>query len=302
MGGGTLDRIRRAPAVLKARFLRKPFGRRLAARLGHEPQPRKWIFVVGCYNSGTTLLGSILGRHPEVGTLPYEGVALSDVLPQPETFGWPRMWQRCCSEMDIPTERWSEVASRVKCQWSLSFPSRPVLLEKSIANACRMEFLEREFSPAFFIHIVRHGHAVAAGIRRKGVPARWGNHDFPDGYPLEECARQWVDSYRAVVGADIDRDRYLEVSYEDLCKDPHGIVGSILARLDLAPTSIDRLVEPQRVHGQIRPISNLNGSSIARLTEEDKVAIDRVAGELLEELGYLDRGVQGVGSTRDSTC
>ncbi len=29
--------------------------------------PDKWVFVVGCYNTGTELLMTVLGTHPSVG-------------------------------------------------------------------------------------------------------------------------------------------------------------------------------------------------------------------------------------------
>lgn len=68
----------------------KPFSVRLAARLrrnqiwstisaltGVELKPQKWIFIVGCYNSGTTLLEKILSLHPMIGSLRDEGVMLT---------------------------------------------------------------------------------------------------------------------------------------------------------------------------------------------------------------------------------
>ena len=33
-----------------------------------EPKPEKWVFITGCYNSGTTLLHEILAMHAKVGS------------------------------------------------------------------------------------------------------------------------------------------------------------------------------------------------------------------------------------------
>lgn len=48
---------------------------------------RKWVFIMGCNNSGTSLLHYILGSHPDIASLPREGQFLTAVLPQPDHYG-----------------------------------------------------------------------------------------------------------------------------------------------------------------------------------------------------------------------
>ena len=68
-----------------------PAIQKLIGYLGKELKPERWIFVVGCYKSGTTLLTKILSQHPLIGSMPNEGVAFTDALPYPEQYGWTRM-------------------------------------------------------------------------------------------------------------------------------------------------------------------------------------------------------------------
>ncbi len=52
-------------ATKAARKLRTtPLVRRLLAPFGRELAPERWIFVLGCYNSGTSLLAAMLASHP----------------------------------------------------------------------------------------------------------------------------------------------------------------------------------------------------------------------------------------------
>ena len=38
----------------------------LARKMWPFEEPERWLFVVGCYNSGTTLLLNLLAQHPSV--------------------------------------------------------------------------------------------------------------------------------------------------------------------------------------------------------------------------------------------
>jgi hypothetical protein len=53
---------------------------------------RHWIFIIGCYNSGTILLEQIIRQHPAIAGLPDEGQFLTDALITPKSVGVPRLW------------------------------------------------------------------------------------------------------------------------------------------------------------------------------------------------------------------
>jgi hypothetical protein len=266
----------------------QPAVQRLLLPFGHDLVPARWIFVVGCYNSGTTLLASILRRHPDMAGLPNEGGFLTDALPYPEQFGWPRMWCRCLDKVRLePHMEGAARASRIKRHWSLWYPhGAQNLIEKSIANAARMPFLEAHFQPAHFIYIVRNGYAVAGGIRDKANLKRWRSPYAGSGYPIELCAEQWrvtddvVQQDRQRVG------RFLQVYYEDLTERPADVLRTITDFLQLPPVPDQVVRKRWHVHEASAAIRNMNGARLAALTEADCERIEAVAGARLEAHGY----------------
>ena len=60
-----------------AKLLTRPWFRSFLSKFYRPREPKKWLFLVGCYNSGTTLLRDILNEHPEIKGLPLEGVRLT---------------------------------------------------------------------------------------------------------------------------------------------------------------------------------------------------------------------------------
>ena len=273
---------------LKAALLKQAPVRTAAAVLGRDLEPRRWIFVIGCYNSGTTLLTRMLARHPEIAALPSEGVRLTDGLPRPEDFGWNRMWCRCLDEVRLAAGAGAaQRARRVKRHWSLLYPrSAENLLEKSVANTARIPFLNRFFQPAYFVYIVRNGYAVAEGIRRKAVPGKWGNRDFGDRYPIELCAEQWRISDDFAEADRSHTERFLRISYEELTAAPEEVAGKVTDFLELEPLPAGALRSRWRIHGVEAEIRNMNRDSMSRLSTDDIAAIDRVAGAALARNGY----------------
>ncbi len=257
----------------------------MSARFGDVLTPNKWVFVLGCYNSGTTLLANLLGAHPQLSALPREGVELCDALPRPEQHGWPRMWLKCEKEMQIAPEGGAERARRIKKQWSRHVPHSEIVVEKSIANITRLEFLARHFSPAYFVYVLRNGYAVAEGIRRRAKPPDWGRAQ-PQRYPIDLCAAQWAASDQR-----FERDRpslphLLAVRYETLADNPTDTLHDIAAFLDIEPFAADLATRAWTIHRTRSSIRNMNPDAVARLSDADLDAIDTVAGDTLRKHGY----------------
>ena len=280
--------LRQVPSRLRNQFMRTRCGQAAATALGREPTPERWIFIISCYNSGTTLLKRILGQHPAIAELPGEGVRFTDSLTRPEEFGWNRMWCRCLGDVRLaPGPQAEERTRRIKRQWSILYPrGRPNLLEKSIANAARIPFLATHFQPAHFIYVVRDGYAVAEGIRRKARPWRWHNPEYPRGYPIELCAEQWRETDRVVLADRPAAGRFLQVYYEEFTRDPSAVLERITGFLGLEPLPEGTIERSWSVHGRRARIRNMNQESFARLSAADMDAIERTAGEVLEGHGY----------------
>ncbi len=275
-------------ARFTTKLLMKPAVQRRLAPFGRIPKPKKWVFIVGCYNSGTTLLADVMGNHPDISALPVEGVRLSDVWPLPETHAWNRMWMKCIDEMRLtPGPGMKALAQRVKRQWSFSFARKPLLLEKSIANTPRMPFIQAYFQPAYFIYIVRNGYAVSEGLRRGAKPMQWGRDDYGESYPIRMCAEQWAWTDRIVSQDRPEIQHLIEISYETLTEDPRSVLDRVTGFLEIAPFSDQILEKSWRVHGVTSQIRDMNAEAIARLCPEDITEIRTAAAETLDKFGHL---------------
>jgi len=261
---------------------------RMLHKIGRDLNPDRWIFVLGCYNSATTLLASILEKHPLIGGLPNEGAFLTDALPYPELFGWPRMWSQCAEKMLLGDEfTGPERAKRIKRQWSLWFPKgAPNLVEKSIANVTRIDFLQKYFTPAYFIYIIRNGYVVSKGIQKKANYARWGSSYKDRGYPIELCAEQWKISDEVIEKKSKNINNIKCIKYEDLTSNPIKILNEITEFLDVAQLPTDILKNKWTIHDMNSSIVNMNPSGLKRLSAADFDAIDTVAGKVLKKYGY----------------
>jgi hypothetical protein len=258
----------------------------LANFTGKDLAPNKWIFIIGCYNSGTTLLDQILAQHIQVSGLNDEGVMLTNKLPRPEDFGWRRMWVKCENEMNISGDK-SRIATEIRRHWSHFYDSKKeALIEKSISNTPRAVFFNDYFKPAYFIHIVRDGYAVVEGIKRKATVMP-GNPIFQAGqYPIELCAEQWVRSLQVVEEQRSHLDNFLEISYEELTAAPDQTMKAVCDFLGILRFETSLNETSFTVHQNNEPIRNMNELSLNRLTKADINSINKVAKKYLEKHKY----------------
>jgi hypothetical protein len=246
--------------------------------------PEKWVFVVGCYNSGTELLTELLGSQKAIAALPHEGQFLTDQFKADYELGLPRMWAQR-EELFRLTER--EVgpdATRLKKEWLMRLDrTRPIFLEKSPPNSARTRWLQHHFENAHFIAIVRNGYAVAEGIRRKAEP-----YHLRDGWPLELCARQWNRTNEILLEDAEHLERFMWVRYEDLVADPQKEFGRLLGFLGLKAVPSSEL-DPDRaweVHERREPLRDMNPENIANLSAEELRIVTSEAEGMLRHFGY----------------
>jgi len=247
------------------------------------PRPKAWVFVVGCYNSGTTLLAQMLGEHPCISALPTEGQFLTDQWPADYTLGLPRMWVQREDLWRLTEQDAGPDVVRLKKEWAIRLDrSRDFLLEKSPPNAARTRWLQRHFENAHFVLIVRNGYAVAEGIRRKAEP-----HHLKGGWPIEACAHQWERSNEIMLEDSAHLERSLWVRYESLAENPAGELERILAFLGLKVADMPAASGRHwKVHERDQAVRNLNDANIASLSPEDLATITRIAAPMLRHFGY----------------
>ncbi len=249
--------------------------------------PEKWVFIIGCYNSGTTLLETILSEHPEISVLD-EGVFKTNQLITPEELGWTRMWYKTMEEVRLTERDTSVDPEEVKRDWALFFdPRKRIFLEKSIVNSARIRWLQKHFQDPYFIFIVRNGYAVAEGIRRKTHKSRWGiPKEFGQFYPIKLCAQQWVTSNQIIEKDSKKIINFKKIFYEELCDFPKRTIKKILNFLDIESEISWNKDQKWEIQEKYSRIKNMNDKSISNLNMQEIKDIETIAKETLEYYGY----------------
>ena len=184
------EELRRIPARLRNQFMRTRTGQRLAAPFGAPLAGKKWIFILGCYNSGTTP-AERYPSFPPRDRLPAraKGFASPMRCRGPEEFGWNRMWCRCLDQLQTasPAKTWRRGLKESRGSGRFSI--------LQAGPFCWRNPSPTPSGPIFFRPISRRlissisfatGYAVAEGIRRKANPAKYGNPNLS--IELPDCA------------------------------------------------------------------------------------------------------------------
>jgi hypothetical protein len=260
-----------------------------------DPRLRRPIFILGAPRSGTTFLGSCIGRLPEV----------SYHLE-------PRLTKAAARY--VYEGSWSERRSAAVFRLFYSALLVATLdggrrfAEKNPENGFLVAFLANALPTARFVHIIRDGRDAAvshseqpwlaaasagsAGRGRAGQP--WGPYprwwvephrreEFTQVSDLVRSAWCWrrftetaIDELAALPPA-----RCLELRYEAVIGDPAGAAESVAAFLETSPAGLRAL---RAGLAQGRP------SSIGRwrqvLSERDLGEVEAEIGQLLSRLGY----------------
>lgn len=257
---------------------------------------RTLAFITGCGRSGTTILGRILERHPEVRYLNDR----RDLWIRP--FPIADIWGRHEIEARVALGAADARALGASAAWFRLLEAergdRPVLVEKLPINNFRLGFLVALYPRARLINIVRHGVEVARSIERRAETGKWYGtadrkwdllveHARAHGYgPLvERCAtpflrgllewRMSVEAAEAALAAD-PTIAVLRLRYEHLIADPVEVARTTRGFLDLPPSEdMDRFAaaEVRRQHP-------------AASAGEAPPGTDRIAGDTLRRMGY----------------
>jgi len=256
--------------------------RELRITLSGMPHPDKWVFVTGCYNSGTTLLRKMLDSHPSISALPSEGQYLTDQFPSDHEIGLSRMWVKREDLYRLTENDVGPDVARIKREWGMRLDkSRSIFLDQTPANAARTRWLQKHFENSYFIGVIRNGYAVSEGITRKAKPVHPIN-----GWTVEEAAYQWCRSNHILKEDSRYLDKYIWCRYEDLAEDPYKETQRILEFLEIPDQGEMDLNKNWSVHEREEKIINMNEESISRLTKEQILRINGIIGDVLPEFGY----------------
>ncbi len=297
--------------------------RRAAARLRdpalrHAPAP----FIVGVARSGTTLLRLMLDAHPQFA-IPAE----TGFIPQVAGLtGPPEELRRAFfdtvtaaptwADLALPREEFREALEGVKpftvadgvrcfyCCYARRHGKRS-WGDKTPLYGGHMKAIQELLPEAHFIHIIRDGRDVALSL---------GGLWFSPGDSAEELARHWRERIEATRAQAADCRHYTEVRYEDLVRNPRGVLQYICgflglpfspameeyhrgarARLDEVQTrhredgtvliSKGERLHLQRLTGR-KPDAGRIGKWKSEMSAADGETFRRIAGDLLRHYGY----------------
>jgi sulfotransferase family protein len=198
-----------------------------------EGQRHQLVFLAGLHRSGTTLLARLLAAHPQVsgfsdtGAPADEGQHLQSVYPsdhehgRPGRFGFAQEMHLTESSPLVSEESASKLFEEWSPHWDLS---RPMLLEKSPPNLIKTRFLQALFPNSSFVVIVRHPIPVS-------IPtAKWrGTRRY------DRMFEHWLRCHALFEADRAQLQRVHVVQYEQLVRDPAGLLRGIFEFLELDP-------------------------------------------------------------------
>jgi hypothetical protein len=239
------------------------------------------VFLVGSPRSGMKLAAQLLAAHPDVVTWLDSG-RLWD----------PRDYHDAETEHHWPAERATTAEIRRLhrfCEWYRRSRGGGRFVNEHPRNAVRIAYLRRVFPDARFVHVIRDGRAVVGSMvsqirsraRRQDRPL--GGFCRPPGWRslvrddlVEQTALVWqalvrhVREQAASLGA-----AYREVRFEALCAEPRRTCAELASFAGLR--GADWATLPERIEAR---------GWLGRFEAGEVAVVEKVAGDLLAELGY----------------
>jgi hypothetical protein len=285
-----------------------------------DPRPPA-PFIVGVPRSGTTLLRLMLDAHPEL-TIPPETHFLPRVIracrhgASPERIAHVVSRHRRWEDFGIEREQYLarlrqihplEAGPAIRAFYDLyaERTGKPRWGDKTPGYAVKMRRIQRALPEARFIHLIRDGRDVIMSRARKSQrPLR-----------VEVAAKRWKRRVVATRKRSEGVDGYMELRYEELVANPEAALRRVceLIELPFDPAmlayheraaqrlgEIDRELPARRGHRRLEagprlaahgrasqpPTPERAGAWRTEMSPADQDAFERVASDLLAELGY----------------
>ncbi|MEX2643051.1 MAG: sulfotransferase [Acetobacterales bacterium] len=257
------------------------------------------IFIGGAGRSGTTLLRVMLDSHPAIACGP-ELKILPAIL---------RQWVDMRTSYAPPLAQWRigpAETDRLYRQLveGLLEPYRvaagkPRVAEKTPGNVLFFRQFHALFPDSPLVHVIRDGRDVVTSL----LSMDWTDPATGQAPPYTRDARRaaeyWVSCVRGGRSA-LDMpglsERYIEVRYEELARDPETTLRTLLVAVgeEWNPAVLEFHRKPHDLSDESSADAvqdPLNTAAIGRWQEDLKpgqlALVQSVAGDLLAELGYL---------------
>ena len=103
---------------------------------------------------------------------------------------------------------------------------------------------------------------------------------------LQWTVRQWAETDRMVEREREGLSHFMSLRYEEFVADPDVHLRRITDFIGVDPLDKRLLAQDWNVHGVESTIRNMNGPSLARLSDADRADVLDAAGDVLERWGY----------------
>ncbi len=280
-------------------------------------------FIVARGRSGTTLLRAMFDAHPAMA-IPDESHFIVQFEKRRARYGsegafdvdrfsrdvlahWAfRRWQLPDAAVlealanDPPTDL--SMAFRALYSSYAAFHGKTRYGDKTPSYVLHIELLASMFPEAVFVHLIRDGRDVALSYLDADFGAK----------TLGQAAISWDRYVRAgrVAGEALGPERYREVRYEELVREPERVLEELCRFVDLpydermlryhehADQMVSSLSHNEHHQNLYRPPTVGLRDWRSQLSPADTAVFESLAGDLLDELGY-ERAVNtsGVGVT-----
>lgn len=269
------------------------------------------VYVIGAPRSGTTFLQAMLGGHPAIATT-VELTLFNAYVPL-----WQKIWDREAAA--IREGRWTQglphiwkeedFAETIRSFLDRAYralharkPGARVLIDKQPDYSFHLDLIKKWVPGAKFVHIIRDGRDVAASMvavhKRRGVLEA----------TVPAAARRWRDHVVAARGATrFGANRYFEVRYEDMLASGAEKLFDLLRFCGVDSTEEEAAAIREQFTFEAMKAGLKMGDPAVKtspgnfhrgtaggwredLSAADRYDFDRIAGDLLVELGYAERG------------
>jgi hypothetical protein len=270
------------------------------------------VFIVGFQRSGTTLLRLMLDSHPDIA-VPLDTVGMwasyanqigqygdleiatnrerlvTDLLAEERI----RLWGGPMSAGDILQE-WNQPgfpgAMAAFYQANARAQGKRLWGDKDPGNMTRIHLLNEWFPSSRIIHLVRDGRDACLSHLTQ---------DFGHANVLE-CATAWREEVQWVrrMGKLLGPERYLELRYEDLIREPKPILIELCGFLGI-PFADSMLRYHERVSETVPeeklhiwplisspPVADNAGRWRTAMSQGSRICFEKRAGTVLRDLGY----------------
>jgi omega-hydroxy-beta-dihydromenaquinone-9 sulfotransferase len=296
------------------------------------------IFIVGCHRSGTTVLYDALCQHPDLAYLTNASVMvpetpiinnaigkllgldqvsqerfLQDGIPVNATSPNEgiRIWELhaadggdyCLDETYSNPEMEAYLQQTIRKHLKYFNASR--FINKNPDNSVRMRYLNKLFSDAFFINIIRDGRAVCSSLLKvREISEQFfgaDNRHAKSGIKVKawaEIEAAWVDDPIRSIGLlwlevveTIERDRqhisperYIELRYEDFVAEPLTYFRKLIEFCQLPwNDSIEKVFQAEAAKIDL---GGRNDAWKKRLNDQDVERLLAIIGPKMREYGY----------------